>query len=221
MKKVNREGPAVMGTLPKPEKVSITDITRQNGLIIDTREAEHYMNGHLDGSLLATLDGNFNTIVGSYANADEDLYLIIDEQHLDEAIRDLVRVGLDNIKGYATPQMLSNWDHDLATIDTIDFDAAEKLRTDNGVRVLDVRKATEFAEGNIPGAINIAHTRLADELDQLPKENELLVHCAGGQRASYASGLLAQNGYRIKWIDDDFSKWEKKYGDTATTAASR
>jgi hydroxyacylglutathione hydrolase len=215
MKKVNREGPAVLGTLPKPEKISITNITERDGLIIDTREAEHYMNGHLPGSLLATFDGNFNTIAGSYADANKDIYLIIDDQHLEEAVRDLVRVGLDNIKGYATPQMLSNWDHDLAVIETIDFDAMEKLRMDDSVRVLDVRKATEYAEGNIPNAINIAHTRLADELDQLPKEKELLVHCQTGPRASYASSLLVKNGFKVKWINDDFSDWEQKYGEKA------
>lgn len=221
MKKVNKEGPAVLGTLPKPEKMSITDLTESGGLIIDTREAEHFMNGHLEGSLLATFDGNFNTVAGSYADEDEDIYLIIDEQNLDEAVRDLVRVGLDNIKGYATPQMLSNWDKDLASVDAIDFDALEQLRTDENVQVVDVRKATEYAEGNVPNAINIAHTRLADELDQLPKDKTLLVHCGSGQRASYASGLLTKEGFRVKWVNDLFSNWEEKYSQSEKTMVSK
>ncbi|TYP92145.1 hydroxyacylglutathione hydrolase [Fodinibius salinus] len=212
MKNVNREGPAVLGTLPKPKKMSITNLTQSDGLIIDTREAEHFMNGHLDGSLLAPIGGSFNTIAGSYADADEDIYLIIDDQNLEEAVRDLVRVGLDNIKGYATPQMLMNWDQDLTSVEAIDFDTMEQLRTDDKIQVLDVRKATENAEGSVPNAINIAHTRLADELSQLPKDKELLVHCRTGRRASYASGLLAREGFRVKWVDDDFEDWEQKYG---------
>ncbi len=212
MKKVNKEGPAVLGTLPQPEKMSITNITEREGLIIDTREAEHYMNGHLPGALLAILDSNFNTIAGSYADAEEEIYLIIDEQHLEEAVRDLVRVGLDHIVGYATPQMLSNWDHDLSTITAIDFDAVEQLRNQEGAQVLDVRKATEFAESNVPGAINIAHTRLADHLDELPRDKTLLVHCAGGTRASYASGLLTKEGFNVQWVDDLFANWQQQHG---------
>jgi len=212
MKKVNREGPAVLGTLPHPQKISVTDIAESDNLVVDTREAVHYMNGHLKGSLLATMDNNFNTIVGSYADAEQDIYLIIDEQHLDEAIRDLVRVGIDNIKGYATPQMLSNWDHDLQVTKTIAFDDVEKLRKQKDMQVLDVRKATEFAEGHIPGAINIAHTRLADQLEELPRDKTLLVHCEGATRASYASGLLERNGFKVQWIDDEFDNWWTNYG---------
>lgn len=221
MKKVNKIGPAVLGTLLKPKKVSITDITKSEGVIIDAREGKHFMNGHLEGSLLATFDANFNTIAGSYANADDDIYLIIDEEDLEEAVRDLVRVGLDNIKGYATPQMLSNWDHDLASIEAIDVDAMEQLRKEENAQVLDVRKATEYAEGNVPNAINIAHTRLANELDQLPKDKELLVHCGSGQRASYASGLLAKEGFRVKWVDDLFSNWEQKYAQAEKATVSK
>lgn len=219
MKKVNREGPPVLKTLPRPEKVSITDITDRDGLVIDTREAEYYMDGHLEGSLLATFDGNFNTIVGSYTDAEQDIYLIIDEYHLEEAVRDLIRVGIDNIKGYATPQMLSNWDHDLEETSTIDFEEVEKLRKQDDILVLDVRKATEYVEGHIPNAVNIAHTRLADHLDELPRDKTLLVHCAGGTRASYASGLLDKNGFDVQWVDDDFDNWEQKFGTPGASTA--
>lgn len=212
MKKVNREGPAVLGTLPEVPKMSVEEIVEEEGIIIDTREKHDFMKGHLRGSLLATFDNNFNTIAGSYADADQDLYLIIEEDNLEQATRDLIRVGLDNIKGYATPRELKIWDGQLESIEGIDFDTVEKRRSQDGIQVLDVRKATEFAEGNIPKAINIAHTRLADQLDELPKDKELLVHCASGQRASYASGLLAREGFKVKWIDDLYSNWEQKYG---------
>ena len=221
MKKVNKEGPAVFGDLPKPEKLSITDIVKQKGVIVDSREAEFFMDGHLEGSLLATFDKNFNTIVGSYADAEQDIYLIIDESHLEEAVRDLLRVGIDNIKGYATPQMLSNWDQDLATVEAIDFDGVEELRKDENTQVLDVRKATEYAEGHIPGSINIAHTRLADHLDELPTDKTLLVHCAGGTRASYASGLLDKHGFDVQWVDDDFSEWEAEHGQKAQQTVAK
>jgi len=37
---------------------------------------------------------------------DGDIYLVIDENNLEEAVRDLIRIGLDNIKGYVNPAEL-------------------------------------------------------------------------------------------------------------------
>lgn len=212
MKKVNKEGPAVLGKLPMPLEVSVDEIADSAGTILDTRGKHAFMQGYLKGSFLTTFDGNFNTIAGSYVDPDQELYLIIEEEKLEQAVRDLIRVGLDNIAGYARPEDLNNWKGELETISAIDFEEVEKRRSKADTQVLDVRQATEFAEGNIPHAINIAHTRLADRLNELPKDKELLVHCGSGQRASCASALLARNGFNIQWVDDLFTNWKQKYG---------
>lgn len=212
MKKVNREGPAVLGGLPQPTHLSVNQMLERNGLILDTREKHEFMAGHIPGSLLTTYDNNFNTIAGSYADADSEIYLVIDKDKLEEAVRDLIRVGLDHVKGFVTPEELNSWEGELETVAAIDFEEVEAHRGDADKRVLDVRKATEYAEGHIPESINIAHTRLADQLDELPREGQLLVHCQSGQRASYASGLLAQKGFDVQWVDDDFDNWQQKYG---------
>src|SRR5699024_10096098 len=209
MKRQNRDGAAVLGRLPEPEKLPIDQIIDRGSVLVDTRDSRDFMKGHISGSLLASFDKNFNTIVGSYVDAGSDIYLIISEASLEQAVRDLVRVGLDNIKGYATPAELKDWDGKLERIEAISFDEVSKHKDDADVQVLDVRKATEYAEGNVPGAINIAHTRLADHLDELPKDKQLYVHCGSGQRASYASGLLARNGFNVQWVDDMFTNWEK------------
>lgn len=216
MKKLNKEGPAVLGAMPEPPRISVDEMLNSNGLIIDTRERHEFMDGHLKGSLLATFDKNFNTIAGSYVgDAGQDIYLIIEEEQMEQAVRDLIRVGLDNIKGYALPGDLSSWNGNLEEIKTISFDETNRLQEDENVRVLDVRKATEYTEGHLPGSINIAHTRLAGELDELPREKRLLVHCSSGVRASYASGLLAKEGFDVQWIDDEFKTWNEKYGSSA------
>ena len=205
MKKMNKEGPIILGTLPKPSKVSIDDLLRTDGTILDTRQKHDFMSGHIKGSLLTTFDSNFNTIAGSYADADDELYVIIDEDNIQEAVRDLIRVGLDNIKGYITPVDLDSWNGSLETVEAIDFETVIEHQHDKGVQIVDVRKATEYSEGHIQSAKNIAHTRLAAQLDELPKDKELYVHCGSGQRASYATGLLARNGFNVKWVDDLFT----------------
>lgn len=211
MKKINREGAPVLGDLPKPNHVSIDEMVKAGQTIVDTRHKHAFMPRHIEGALMASYDNNFNTIAGSYLDADDRIYLIIEQENLGQAVRDLVRVGLDRIEGYATPEDLNKWDGELEEVEAIDFEAVEKLRKQGGIQVVDVRKATEYEAGHVPRSINIAHTRLADHLAELPKEKNLLVHCASGQRASYASSLLAKEGFRVQWVDDEFSNWEKDH----------
>ncbi len=220
MKVVNRDGPAVWGALPQPARMSVDEIISREGQIIDTRDGHDFMKGHLPGSILASLDNNFNTIAASYADAEQDIYLIIDEENLEEAVRDLFRVGLDHIKGYVPPAELNSWAGGLRSIPAIGFDEVNRLQNDEQTQVLDVRKATEYAEGHIPGSLHMAHTRLAGQLGSLPKEKRLLVHCGTGLRASYASALLAKEGFDVLWVDDNFETWGKRHGKTVTEPAS-
>ncbi|WP_433466393.1 rhodanese-like domain-containing protein [Spirillospora sp. CA-128828] len=45
--------------------------------------------------------------------------------------------------------------------------------------VLDVRSAEECRAGHIPGAVGIPATELADRIDELPDDTELVVYCRG------------------------------------------
>lgn len=210
MKTINREGPGVLGTLPSPRKMSIEQLISDGHTIVDTRENKAFMNRHLPASLMVSFDKNFTTIAGSYLDPKDEIYLIIEEINLERAVRDLIRVGLDSIRGYATIDDLDHWNGKIEEVEAITFEQVEKRRKEEGVQVLDVRKATEYEDGHIPGSINIVHTRLADHLDELPKDKELLVHCGSGQRASYASSLLSKKGFKLKWVNDKFSNWNQE-----------
>jgi len=213
MKRDNKKGPRVLKGLPEPEKLSIGEILQagaeKNAVILDTREKLEFMRGHLPGSLLSPMDKQFNTTAGSYIRENEYIYLVIEEEYLDEAVRDLIRVGLDHIAGYATPQDLKLFSAEggkLDAIETIDFDEAADFMKDPDYSILDVRKASEFDEGHLEGAENIAHTRLLDQENELPKDKTLLVHCRTGIRASVASALLARDGFMVKYINDEVKK---------------
>jgi 3-mercaptopyruvate sulfurtransferase SseA len=66
----------------------------------------------------------------------------------------------------------------------VDVAEWEKLRKDSKVVVLDVRTAEEFADGHMPGAINldIRGGKFAETLAGLDKSKTYLVHCAVGGR---------------------------------------
>ena len=63
--------------------------------------------------------------------------------------------------------------------------------------ILDVRRADEYAEGHIPGAINVANEDIgSDEIPKLPDKSQLiLVYCRSGRRSKEAAEKLVNLGY--------------------------
>lgn len=63
--------------------------------------------------------------------------------------------------------------------------------------ILDVRRADEFSEGHIPGAVNVANEDiLTAEPEELPdKEQVIYVYCRSGRRSKEAAAKLAELGY--------------------------
>lgn len=215
MKRDNKKGPKILGEVPVPEKKSIQSMigaTRtSNAVIVDTRtDRMKFMNGHIQGALYAPFNKTFNTIVGSYVSDDEDIYLIIDENKIDEAVIDLIRIGLDNIKGYATPKDLEEFKNQSGTLfstETINFEKVDELMPSDEYNLLDVRKSSEFSEGHHPKALNISHTRLVDRLEEIPTDKPVLVHCKSGARAAAASALLEKEGFVVQYINDAVDPW--------------
>lgn len=218
MKRDNKTGPSVLGGhLPDPRHLYADElgelVGRDDIAVIDTREREDFMNGHLPGSLLSTLNKQFNTVAGSYVEENTPIYLIVDEHRVEEAVRDLVRIGLDKVEGYATPATLHNYTEEggkLDSIPIIDFGQMEEKMEADGKAILDVRKASEYNEGHIEGAYNHAHTRLLETYTKLPKDKRLLVHCQSGGRASVAAALLKQKGFEVELVNDNVDDYLSK-----------
>lgn len=76
-------------------------------------------------------------------------------------------------------------------------EAKEIFETPGEYIVVDVRRADEFAQGHIPGAINIANEDISDtEPTSLPdKDQTIYVYCRSGNRSKQAAGKLASMGY--------------------------
>ena len=217
MKRDNKLGPKVLSMLPVPQKMSIQEIVEKqestDAVILDTRPKKEFMSGHLKNALFTPLNSQFNTIAGSYVMEGQDMFLIIDEDKIEEAVLDLIRIGLDNIVGYATPAELVKSGATLETTQTLSYHQIDDLLKTGEYTLVDVRKASEYDEGHHPAALNIAHTRLLERLEEIPANKPLVVHCQAGSRAAYASALLERFGHTVLFIDDDIEPWiaEHKY----------
>ena len=80
----------------------------------------------------------------------------------------------------------------------ISMDKAVKMMKDEkNYIILDVRRPDEYAEGHIPGAINIPNEEIGSaEIAELPDKSQLiLVYCRSGRRSKEASEKLVKLGY--------------------------
>ena len=75
--------------------------------------------------------------------------------------------------------------------------AREIFQTEGDYLILDVRRADEFAEGHIPGAINIANEDIksSEPKELQDKEQTIYVYCRSGNRSKQAATKLAAMGY--------------------------
>ena len=71
---------------------------------------------------------------------------------------------------------------------------ADQLGGPDPPLVVDIRSPAEWEAGRIDGAINLPLSRLAQDLDSLPVDQAVVVHCASGYRSAIAASLLQHQG---------------------------
>lgn len=225
MKKWNRDGAPVLSSLPEPNRLSASALTAiiskdpKNLAILDTRQSRtDFMKSHLTGSLFTPLGDKFLEAAGSYVDHENDLYLIVEnESDIPTAVRELVRIGLDNVKTHAVWSEIEegdtcrDWMRSTPTIDVTEIDPTD--------RVLDVRSAGEFQQGHVPNAHHLPHTRLVADHDQLPEPGPLTVHCGSGMRAALAVAQLERDDYQVTFANGTFADWKENAEQIETGAA--
>ena len=216
MKRDNKMGAPVLGQLPSPRELTVQelrDVTdNEEALLIDTRlDRSAFMAHHIPGALYAPMNKTFNTVVGSLVEDETTpIYLLVDEEDVEEAVRDLVRIGYDNVKGFAEIDTLQRYFMDggpSATIEEVTFDDLGAVQADD-TAVLDVRYQSEFEAGHVDGALNASYTRMPEYAADLPSDKTLIVHCGSGARAAAASAYLQRTGRDVIYVNDHFSNYE-------------
>lgn len=223
MKRINRDGPPVLGGLAQVRRVGAADVAKldpQQVAIVDARPWPEFRDGHIQGAMSFPLQASLPTDVGSMVREDEDVFLVASADDVAEIVRDLSRIGLDRIRGWLDPEDVALQEN-LVKVREIEPSEAASLLEEDGVSVLDVRRATEYAAGHIEGAQNIAHTRLASRLEELPTTGTLLVHCQAGVRSARACGYLQRLGFDVVNLKGGYAAWQEDQARVARTSADR
>jgi hydroxyacylglutathione hydrolase len=211
MKRDNNKGVPLLGALPQPQKFTVAElertVTRGEVLILDTRlDRSAFLARHIPGALYAPMNKSFNTAVGSLVEDEtRPLLLVIEEAMVNQAVRDLVRIGYDNVVAFITPETLTRYfdrGGKSATIPQLPVLELEHFQNRSDLTLLDVRFWAEYQSGYVPGAMSASYTRLPSYVrDRIPSGRPLVVYCGTGARATAAAAFLAREGFEVSCVD--------------------
>ncbi len=165
--------------------------------IIDTRNPDDFERGFIGSSINIGLNGQFAIWAGTLLDYFTPTVLVCEPGKEREALVRLARVGFENVVGYLDGG-IEAWKNAGGRIQSIASAEPSDMKgyINQGYEILDVRKPGEFEAGHIKGALNIHLQILEKELNQLDKNKNYLVHCAGGYRSMIACSIMKKHGFR-------------------------
>jgi len=210
MKRVNKEGPALIGDAGLPSRQTASELTAvlQSATVIDLRVPQQFAERHVPGTINIPARV-LATWAGWIVDYDRPVYLICDSGQLAEAVRVLRKIGMDQIAGHFDPDEVEQ--SGLATESYLSAAPQELAsRMDAGaVRLLDVRSDEEWNASRIPAAEHRFLGRLPDSLDELDDSKTTAVQCQSGTRSAIAASILQASGFPVINLDGGLTAWQQ------------
>jgi hydroxyacylglutathione hydrolase len=203
MKRLNRDGPPLLGTLQAPRRLPgqrILETAREKATLLDVRPYGEVGTGYVKEALNIPADKAFLTWSGWLVPYDRPIFLIASDADMaEDAARDLALIGLDDVQGWYGQDGLRAYEIEHGTLPITPQASIEEAyrRSQAGeAHLLDVRTPSEWNSGRAPGAIHIPLGYLPDRTDEVPTDKPVYVHCGGGIRSAIASSVLHRAGIR-------------------------
>lgn len=202
MKQINSEGPKLLETIPGGRGLSVQEfrewMERIHPVIVDLRRLEAFGGAHIPGALNIGWGPNLSLWAGWVVPSDRPILLVGDENtDMEQARRSLIRVGLDDVRGYLKGGMRS-WIEAGFEQAHLAQQSVQELAAKLAQKpfILDVRSPAEWKAGHIPGAVHIPAGELRGRASEVPTDVAVHVVCGSGYRSSIASSLLAGLGLK-------------------------
>lgn len=213
MAPANSAGPAPVD-LSAPAPADATELRRRvqaGEWVVDLRSRAAYAAGHVEGTLGFDASGSFITYLGWLIPWGTPVTLLGESaEQVDQAQRDLARIGIDRPAAVATGSP-EEWSAGapLRRFRRVGFDelAGARAQGDDPF-VLDLRRDDEREGLRVTGTAHVPLHELAGRLGELPAGRPLWVHCASGYRASIGASLLERAGHEVVLVDDEVDRAE-------------
>ena len=186
-------------SLPPPLAPSEFETLAARGMqVVDVRSILAFGGGHVPGAINIALRNEFVNWAGWMLDDARPILLVgesADDVH--QAVTQLYRIGLDDIRGYLRNGM-TDWQNAALPLNRLQEWTVHELnarREAPDVQVLDVRSPQEVAAGRVPGARHIFVAHLADRLNELDPDKTTATYCGSGYRASIAASILKKAGF--------------------------
>jgi hydroxyacylglutathione hydrolase len=203
MRPGNQHGPEAFSA-PSPRPLSAAEVQHVLGhgaTVLDTRQPAAFGGGHVPGAFNVGLGPMLTTWVGSLVPADMPLVLVLErESDWEEVVDALGRIGFERVRGYLQGGIASWQERGLPLAHVEQIDVAEldrRHRTMPDLQIVDVRMASEWEAGHIPGARHVPLTDLPKLLHEVDRDRPTAVICGSGHRSSIASSLLREHGVPV------------------------
>jgi rhodanese-related sulfurtransferase len=192
------------------------ELRREGAQILDTRDPANFEGAHLAGSVNVGLGGSYATWCGTVLDRERPVVIVADLGREPEAAMRLGRIGFDIVAGYLEGgmQSLETRPDLVARVERVTAGAlAEQLESQEAPVVLDVRTEREWNEKRIGDSVNIPLSRLAQRIDELPRDRPVVVHCASGYRSAIGASLLLREGFgEVADLVGGIAAWESRLG---------
>ncbi len=217
MKRLNRDGPPPLDAMPVPAVLppfALSEAIASGAAVVDLRRGAAFAAHHVPGSLGIPFSKSFSTYVGSVVPFGAAVYLIADDARsavVADAAHDLACIGYDHVVGAFGADALEAWvkgGRPLAPLKSVQpADAAREVAA-GAALLVDVRKASEWAEGHIAGAMLLPLPELTARLAEVPRDRPVIVHCRSGSRSTVAVSVLEANGWtNLRNLVGGFDAW--------------
>ncbi|MBM3452120.1 MAG: MBL fold metallo-hydrolase [Bacteroidetes bacterium] len=177
-------------------------------VVLDTRNASDFAKGFIPRCISIGLEGQFAPWVGTLIpDVKQKIVVVTEIGKEEETIRRLSRVGYDNVLGYLEGG-IEKWIAAGKKIDSIERISAEELKKEmnNNTTIIDVRKPGEYGAEHIEGVPNVPLDFINKQMNEFPKNDPFILHCAGGYRSIIAASILKSRGYdKVKDVIGGFS----------------
>ncbi|HEV8053408.1 MAG TPA: rhodanese-like domain-containing protein, partial [Candidatus Limnocylindrales bacterium] len=215
MRPMNQAGPPALGTIPGSTPLPadrVSELLDADAMLIDLRSPQAFADGHVPGSLSIPAGSSFGTWLGWIAPHDRPLILLLRSvDDWDGAIRQALRIGYDDVLGMLEGGFEA-WRSNGGPIEAGTAIGIEDLRAqlsaEPDLLLIDVRQASEYADGHVPGSRHLNAGDLPERLAELPRDRPIATICASGYRSAVAAGLLRQAGFRdVRAVRGGVPEW--------------